>query len=43
MISLSGLVVRNGIILVEYADKLLEDDDSRSIKSRRPWMLGKGA
>lgn len=33
VISLSGLVVRNGIILVEYADKLREEDDSRSLKS----------
>ncbi|MDX2480975.1 MAG: efflux RND transporter permease subunit, partial [Desulfuromusa sp.] len=32
VISLSGLVVRNGIILVEYADKLLNSDDSRDIR-----------
>jgi multidrug efflux pump subunit AcrB/outer membrane protein TolC len=33
VISLSGLVVRNGIILVEYADKLRAEDDSRDLKS----------
>ncbi|WP_054032015.1 efflux RND transporter permease subunit [Desulfatitalea tepidiphila] len=33
VISLSGLVVRNGIILVEYADKLTIQDDSRDLKS----------
>ncbi|MCP4690660.1 MAG: efflux RND transporter permease subunit, partial [Desulfobacterales bacterium] len=32
VISLSGLVVRNGIILVEYADKLLAADPSRGIR-----------
>ncbi len=32
VISLSGLVVRNGIILVEYADKLLVMEPSRSIR-----------
>jgi len=33
VISLSGLVVRNGIILVEYADKLLAMDESQSLRS----------
>ncbi|MBU0971700.1 MAG: efflux RND transporter permease subunit [Proteobacteria bacterium] len=33
VISLSGLVVRNGIILVEYADKLLKEDETRSLRS----------
>ena len=33
VISLSGLVVRNGIILVEYADKLAAEDESKSLKS----------
>jgi multidrug efflux pump subunit AcrB len=33
IISLSGLVVRNGIILVEYADKLLAVDDSKDFRS----------
>jgi len=33
VISLSGLVVRNGIILVEYADKLADMDDARDLKS----------
>jgi len=33
VISLSGLVVRNGIILVEYADKLAAADESESIKT----------
>ncbi len=33
IISLSGLVVRNGIILVEYADKLMAADETRDIKS----------
>ena len=33
VISLSGLVVRNGIILVEYADKLLAADSTRSFHS----------
>ncbi|BBO81054.1 multidrug transporter AcrB [Desulfosarcina ovata subsp. sediminis] len=33
VISLSGLVVRNGIILVEYADKLAAADESRSLRS----------
>lgn len=32
VISLSGLVVRNGIILVEYADKLAAADESESLK-----------
>jgi multidrug efflux pump subunit AcrB len=33
VISLSGLVVRNGIILVEYADKLASRDETRSLRS----------
>lgn len=33
VISLSGLVVRNGIILVEYADKLAAADGSRDLRS----------
>lgn len=33
VISLSGLVVRNGIILVEYADKLAESDRYHDLKS----------
>jgi len=33
VISLSGLVVRNGIILVEYADKLAAEDETRDLKS----------
>lgn len=32
VISLSGLVVRNGIILVEYADKLAAADERQSLK-----------
>ncbi len=33
VISLSGLVVRNGIILVEYADKLAAADKSKDLKA----------
>lgn len=33
VISLSGLVVRNGIILVEYADQLSAQDQSRSLQT----------
>ena len=33
VISLSGLVVRNGIILTEYADKLLADGSGRDVRS----------
>lgn len=32
VISLSGLVVRNGIILTEYADKLLAGDSKRDVR-----------